>query len=131
MHKGVLHKYIAWLIKTQRQILRFNLRSEKQNSQPLVLTSTSFQNGDLASGNLRMRLCLRAVSSHLIFHSSAGFKGIHLYHTRFCGKLVWLLGLMMCVTTAWSVRLTSEAILLSDLQANFIKMQMKYHYKNV
>ena len=38
----------------------------------------------------------------------------------FYGKLIWLLGLKMCVTTSWSVRLTSGAALLSDLQASFI-----------
>ena len=43
---------------------------------------------------------------------------------------MWLLGLEVCDTTAWSVRLTSVAVLLSDLHAAlFIKTQMKYHYK--
>ena len=39
----------------------------------------------------------------------------------FYDKLVWLLGLNVCVSTAWSVRLTSGPVSLSDLQANFIK----------
>ena len=35
----------------------------------------------------------------------------------------------MCVINAWSVKLTSGAVLLSDLQASlFIKIQIKYHY---
>ena len=46
----------------------------------------------------------------------------------FYGKLVWLLGLKVCVTTAWSVMLTSGIVWLSDLQALFIKIQMNHHY---
>ena len=36
------------------------------------------------------------------------------------GKVVWLLGLKLCVTIAWSVRLIIGAGLLSDLQARLI-----------
>ena len=67
-----------------------------------------------------MKLTLGAVSSHFIFLSRAGIKGVHHYRPVFYGKLVWLLGLNVCVTTAWSVRLTSRAVLFSDLQASFI-----------
>ena len=42
-----------------------------------VLTSTSVQNDDLAFMNLRMRLSVRAVSSHFIILSSSGIKGVH------------------------------------------------------
>ena len=41
-------------------------------------------NDDPASRNLKLKLCLRAFSSHLIFLSSAGIKGLHHYHPGSC-----------------------------------------------
>ena len=37
----------------------------------------------------------------------------------------------MCATTAWPVWLPSVAVLYSDLQASFVKMQIKYHIFSV
>ena len=65
------------------------------------------------------RLCLRAVSSHFIFLSRAGIKGMH-HYSQFLWQTSVALGLKVCVTTAWSVRLISVAVLFSDLQASFI-----------
>ena len=70
---------VARLIKTQRQKLGFNLKVRKAEK-PLALTSTSVRIGDPASRNLRMRLCVRAVSSCFIILSSAGIKGVHHDH---------------------------------------------------
>lgn len=41
---------------------------------------------------------------------------------------MWLLGLKLCITIIWSVRLTSGTALLSDLQSLLIKIQLKCHY---
>ena len=51
----------------------------------------------------------------------------------FYGKLVWLLGLKVCVTTAQSVRLTSGTVFCSLIlmQVLFIKIQMKCLYNNL
>ena len=76
---------VAWLIKTQKPRDRYwglTWRSEKQSNQ--ALTSTSVWNGVPASRNLRMRLCLSAVSS-----PSLG------------------LGLKACINTAWFLWQTS------------------------
>ena len=54
---------------------------KSKNSQPLALTTNSVQHHDPASRKLR-RLCLRAVSTHLIFLSTAGIKGM--YHYPVC-----------------------------------------------
>lgn len=44
---------------------------------------------------------------------------------------MWLLGVKLCVTTTWTIRLISTIVLLSDLQENFIiKTQMKCPYKS-
>ena len=40
-------------------------------------------------------------------------------------QLVWLLGLKVCVIIIWSVKLTGGIVLVSDLQAIFIKIQLK------
>lgn len=42
-----------------------------------LLPQPQSENHDPASRNLKLRLCLRAVSSHLIFLSRAGIKGVH------------------------------------------------------
>ena len=70
----------AWLIKTQRQVLGFNLKTKKAKqsvtgsdlnlSQKMVI---------LPPGSLRMRLWLRALCSCFIIISSSGIKGMHHY----------------------------------------------------
>ena len=68
----------AWLIKTQRQILGFNLKTRKTK---LPVTGSyldlSLKIVILPPGNLRMRL--RAVSSRFIILSSSEIKGVQHY----------------------------------------------------
>ena len=71
-----LDPHISQLIKAQRLILGFNL-TVRNAKQPATATSTSVRNDNPASKNLRMRLCLRAVSSCFIILSRAGIKGMH------------------------------------------------------
>ena len=94
--------------KIQRQVLGLNLKVRK----------TKQPNGDSASKNLRMRLSLRAVSSRFIFLSSAGIKGVHHYH-----PFLWQTSMateIKVVTTAPSVRMIRESVILSEFQASFI-----------
>ena len=60
----------AQIIKTQRQILGFNLKTRKAKQ-------SATGSYDPASRNLRMRLRLRAVSSCFIMLSRAGIKDLH------------------------------------------------------
>ena len=67
-----------------------------------------------------MRLVLRAVSSVLYSSLALGLKACtatarFLWHTSVANGIKGV-----CVTTVWSVKLTSVAVLLSDLQASFI-----------
>ena len=65
------------MIKTQRQILWFKLKIRKPKWPPTdSYLYLKLKWAILPLGILRLRLCLRPVSSCLIFLSSAGIKGV-------------------------------------------------------
>ena len=74
--------FVTWIIKIQTDI-RVQIEDQKSKAVShwlLPLPHSEMANGDPASRDLRMRLCIGAVSSHLIFLSRAGIKGIYHYH---------------------------------------------------
>ena len=101
--------FVTRLIETQRQKLGFNLKARKAK-QPATDSYLYL--------SPKWRPCLQessewdwlgAIFSCLIFLSSAGIKGYTLPQPGSYGKLVWLLVLKVCVTTAWSVRIIRAA----------------------
>ena len=90
---------VAQLMKTQRQKLEFSGGLEKENSQLLTLPQSEMA---------IWPPYVIAVSSHLIFVSSAGIKCMHHY--------------LACKADQWGF--FYSLIFRQDL---FIKIQMKYH----
>ena len=111
-------EYVAQLIKTQRQILGFSLKVWK--AKQVVTDSYLYL-------SLKWWFYLQESQNETescLFSFYISLQGWDQRHepllSSYYGKLLWLLCLKVCVITAWSVRLTSGVVLVSDLQVSFI-----------